>query len=142
MTGAYELVHPKKDAGIELKQNKQIPRCIYGGKIIVYEERIRYKPMNYQIEDKSMPQTGTHTIKLENRKIMSITGVIDVDGFDEHTIVLATSYGIMTIHGNELHINKLNIEEGCLNIDGDVAAIQYSDADVSSKGSWLSKMFK
>ena len=48
----------------------------------------------------------------------------------------------MTIHGNELHINKLNIEEGCLNIDGDVAAIQYSDADVSSKGSWLSKMFK
>ena len=46
--------------------------------------------MNYQIEDKSMPQTGTHTITLENRKIMSITGVIDVDGFDEHTIVLAT----------------------------------------------------
>lgn len=100
--------------------------------------------MNYQIEDKSIPQppTGSHTIKLENRKIMSITGVTDVDGFDEHTIVLATLYGIMTIHGNELHINKLNIDEGCLNIDGEVTAIQYSDAQVSAKGSWLSKMFK
>lgn len=98
--------------------------------------------MNYQIEDKNMPQPGVHTIKLENRKVMSITGVTDVDGFDEHTIVLATSYGIMTIHGSELHINKLNIDEGSLNIDGMVDAIQYSDVGISSKGSWLSKMFK
>ena len=98
--------------------------------------------MNYQIEDKNIPQPGTHTIKLENRKTMAITGVLDVDGFDEHTIVLATSYGIMTIHGNELHINKLNIDEGSLNIEGEVSAIQYSDADYSAKGSWLSRMFK
>lgn len=98
--------------------------------------------MNYQIEDKSIPQIGSHTIKLENRKIMSITGVVDVDGFDEHTIVLATSYGIMTIHGNELHISKLNIDEGCLNIDGEVTAIQYNDTRTAEKGSWLSRMFK
>ncbi len=97
--------------------------------------------MNYQIEDKAPPR-GEHTIKMENRKVLTMTGVLDVDGFDEHTIVLSTTYGMMTVHGNELHISKLNIDEGCLNIDGEVSAIQYSDTDITAKGSWLSKMFR
>lgn len=98
--------------------------------------------MNYQIEDKSMPQSQSHTVKLDSRKVMSITGVTDVDGFDEHTIVLATTCGIMTVHGNSLHINKLNIEEGSLDIEGMVDAVQYSDNMTIQKTSWLSKMFK
>ena len=83
-----------------------------------------------------------HTIKLENRKTMSVTGVTDVDGFDEHTIVLATSYGMMTIEGNSLHISKLSIEEGCLSVDGTVNSIKYSDADISEKGGLFSRLFR
>lgn len=98
--------------------------------------------MNYQIEEKSTQTVGAHTIKLDDRKFLSITGVTDVDGFDEHTIVLATTYGIMTVHGNELHINKLNIDDGCLNIEGNVESIQYSNNDYQDKGSWLSRLFR
>ncbi len=83
-----------------------------------------------------------HTLKLENRKTMSVTGVTDVDGFDEHTIVLATSYGMMTIEGSSLHISKLNVEEGFLSVDGAVSSIRYSDADMTEKGGILSRLFR
>lgn len=99
--------------------------------------------MNYRIEEKNnIPPVGSHSLKLDDRKFLSVTGVTDVDGFDEHTIVLATTYGIMTVHGSELHINKLNIDDGCLNIEGNVESIQYSNADIQDKGSWLSRIFR
>ncbi len=94
--------------------------------------------MEYQIEDKNT----SHTLKLDDRKFLQVTGVRDVDGFDEHTIVLSTGYGVMTVHGSELHISKLNIEDGCLNIHGNVDSIQYSNTDVHEQGGWLSRLFK
>ncbi len=98
--------------------------------------------MNYRIEEKNTPPLGSHSLKLDDRRFLSVTGVTDVDGFDEHTIVLATTYGMMTVHGCELHINKLNIDDGCLNIEGNVESIQYSNADIQDKGSWLSRIFR
>lgn len=98
--------------------------------------------MNYRIEEKNTPPLGSHSLKLDDRRFLSVTGVTDVDGFDEHTIVLATTYGMMTVHGSELHINKLNIDDGCLNIEGNVESIQYSNADIQDKGSWLSRIFR
>ncbi len=98
--------------------------------------------MSYRIEDNSVPRQGTHTVKLDDRRVLSVTGVTDVDGFDEHTIVLATPYGIITVTGSELHINKLNIDEGCLDIEGNVDSIQYSSADRMEKGGWMSRLFR
>ncbi len=101
------------------------------------------KTMNYQIEDKNMHQMGDHSLKMDNRHMLAITGVTDVDGFDEHTIVLVTVCGIMTVHGNELRINKLNIEAGDISIEGEISAIQYSNQSTArGKESWISKVFK
>ena len=65
--------------------------------------------MNYRIEEGTDNRLGSHALKLDERKYLSVTGVNHVDGFDEHTVVLVTTYGVMTIHGSELNINKLNI---------------------------------
>ena len=68
---------------------------------------------------------------LENRQKVTITGVQDVDSFDEATVLLATDFGYITLHGVDLHISKLNLEEGQLLVEGEIIALQYSDADYS-----------
>ena len=98
--------------------------------------------MAYEIEQRPKSDAAMlHSVKLENRSTLVITGVRDVDGFDEHTVVLVTDYGTMTVQGNALHVSKLNIDDGQLNVSGEITSIQYSNA-VQSKGGWMSRMFK
>lgn len=97
--------------------------------------------MAYEIEQKKAEEPLLHTVKLESRKTLTITGVRDVDGFDEHTVVLVTDYGLMTVQGNSLHVSKLNIDDGQLNVSGEINSLQYSSTS-QNKGSWMSRMFK
>ena len=60
-------------------------------------------------------QEGTsipHTLILENRKLLTLSAVTDIDRFDEREIVLYTKLGELTITGRELHINTISIEKG------------------------------
>jgi len=82
-----------------------------------------------------------HSIILENRKVLTATGVSNVDSFDEQTIVAYTDLGELVIKGRNLHINKLNIETGELTLNGDVTSMSYSDNQSSNTG-FFSKMFK
>lgn len=85
-----------------------------------------------------------HTVVMENRDHISITGVIDVLSFDEATIMADTDMGILIIKGEGLHVNKLNLENGELFIDGEIESLEYSESNSfgKSKGSILSKIFK
>ncbi len=90
-----------------------------------------------------MENTGSkHCINLTKREKLSATGVVDVLSFDEENIVAQTDCGIMIIHGYNLHINNLNLEKSCLDIDGTVTSISYDDEEYGKKGSLLSKIFK
>ncbi|NMA95236.1 MAG: sporulation protein YabP [Clostridiales bacterium] len=71
-----------------------------------------------------------HSILMENRTKITITGVVDVDSFDESMVLLATDMGLVTLHGEDLHINKLNLEEGHLIVEGQIEALEYSDGDM------------
>ena len=68
-------------------------------------------------------------IILENRKSLSISGITDVDSFDEKTIVLYTQLGELTIQGRELHIDSMSVETGDMSITGDIWALVYGDKD-------------
>lgn len=84
-----------------------------------------------------------HNVTVEGRRRMSISGVYDVDSFDEKGIVLFTSEGVMEITGESLHINRLNVDTGEVSIEGELYAISYSDEDFHKKGSsFLSRIFK
>ena len=71
---------------------------------------------------------------------VSISAVKDVDSFNENEIIFLTSAGMMTITGEDLHITKLNLDEGMLIIDGTVDSIDYSDHEEERMNS--KKLFK
>ncbi len=84
----------------------------------------------------------SQNIILENRKKLSVSGVEDVDSFDEQSVVLFTQAGMLTIRGEGLHINKLSVETGDVIIDGDITSMTYSDAEKTKKGNFFAGIFK
>ena len=74
-----------------------------------------------------------HTVNMEGRGRMTLTGVMDVPSFCEQTIVADTSEGALTIIGEELHISRLHLGEGVVQIEGRVSALEYADRP-SAKG--------
>ena len=84
-----------------------------------------------------------HAVNIENREKITVTGVIDVSSFDEETISAETSMGFLTVKGENLHINKLNLDSGELLIDGNVNSVFYNIIkDKKAKTSLFNKMFK
>lgn len=82
-----------------------------------------------------------HNVILEGRRILTVSGVNDIDSFDEQSVVLFTDMGELTVKGSNLHINKLNVDTGELNIDGDIHTLVYTDDDVKRRG-FFEKLFK
>lgn len=92
--------------------------------------------------DGQTPISRPHTLTMDNRQHALITGVEDVDSFNEEMIVLMTSSGAMTLVGTDLHISQLNLENGQLAIDGQIAALEYDDRVRPTRGSVISRLFK
>lgn len=82
-----------------------------------------------------------HSVILEDRKSLVITGVSDIDSFDEETVVAYTDYGELTVKGKSLHVNKLSLESGELILEGQISSLIYTDNKVNNSG-FLSKLFK
>lgn len=91
-------------------------------------------------EERKLPG-GQHHIILENRSAMSVSGVLNVDSFDEGSIILMTEMGTLSIIGEELHINRLNVDTGELQIEGSIERLEYS-ADEVRKGGFFERLFK
>ncbi|MDR1631166.1 MAG: sporulation protein YabP [Oscillospiraceae bacterium] len=85
--------------------------------------------------------TLPHNLVLEDRKRLTLTGVSDVDSFDEQTIVAVTDMGEITVRGEDLHINRLSIEVGELFIEGDIQSLTYADVQAKATG-FFSKVFR
>ena len=69
-----------------------------------------------------------HKLILNNRRSCNLTGVNDVLSFDENEIILETEQGMLMIKGDELHVNRLTLEKGEVDIDGRIDSFTYSDA--------------
>lgn len=85
-----------------------------------------------------------HKIMLQNRKTGNITGICDVVSFDENAIVLDTDIGLLTIRGKELHVSRLTLEKGEVDIEGTVESMVYSSNEALRKSgeSLFSRLFK
>lgn len=95
------------------------------------------------IEEKKTLKPKVQNLILENRERLSITGVIDVESFNDESVIVDTELGVLVVRGMDLHINKLNIDSSELSIEGDILSCEYSDRDGSrSKGSFFARMFK
>ena len=74
----------------------------------------------------TMPQAA-HRLELIGREHLVISGVEDVERFDENGIVMATSAGTLVVTGEGLHIGKLSLDGGELHVDGRVDSVSYED---------------
>ncbi|MFP4698326.1 MAG: sporulation protein YabP [Eubacteriales bacterium] len=94
------------------------------------------------MEDKLIKQG--HKITLNNRNTGIITGVIDVLSFDADEIILETELGMLTIKGLDLHVNRLSLDKGEVDIDGEIESVMYSNQNAYGKsgGSLLGKLFR
>ena len=81
-----------------------------------------------------------HRLTLTGRETLTVSGVEDVVRFDESCIVTTTSAGTLIITGEELHIGKLSLDGGEMQVDGRIDAVTYEDTEVR-QGSFLSRLF-
>ena len=75
-----------------------------------------------------------HSVIMEDRKKLSISGVTDIESFDEQTIIAMTDLGELTIRGWNLHITRLNLEQTELLVDGEISSLTYTDVRPQAKG--------
>ena len=83
-----------------------------------------------------------HSIIAEDRRRISLSGVSDVERFDENSVILYTSAGKLTVKGKMLTVSELNTENGEMTIGGEVDSFVYGDRSDNSKKSLFSKLFR
>ncbi len=85
-----------------------------------------------------------HKIILTNRGTCALNGISDILSFDVNEILLETDMGMLMIRGTDLHVNRLTLEKGEVDISGKIDSLQYSDmAKGGRQGeSLLSRLFK
>jgi len=85
-----------------------------------------------------------HKLVVNNRKTSLVTGVLDVLAFDLNEILLETEQGMLMLKGKDLHVNRLSLEKGEVDITGHIDSIAYSDVQQSNKKgeNFFLKLFK
>lgn len=86
------------------------------------------------------PMNLRHTVTMEDRKRLQLTGVTDVESFDEQTVLLVTEPGELVIRGNGLHISRIDVASGDLTLEGEIDELSYGDR--RPQGGMLSRLFR
>lgn len=92
------------------------------------------------MNDYHMPPGTAHRLELDGRERLTVSGVEDVERFDETGIVMATSAGTLIVTGENLHIGKLSLDGGELFVDGRIDSISYEDT-AQGRGGLLGRLF-
>ena len=97
--------------------------------------------MNF-LEEKQI--LNAHKLVLNNRKPCVMTGILDVLAFDLNEILLETEQGVLVIKGKDLHVNRLSLEKGEVDVTGQIDSCIYSDVQAAKKKdeNFFVKLFK
>ena len=79
---------------------------------------------------------------LENREKLNVSGVNDVLSFDDQVVIMETELGLLTVKGENLKINKLNIDTTEVIVEGRINNLTYSEHQAKSEGGIFGKIFK
>lgn len=83
-----------------------------------------------------------HKIIIDNRESISFTGVKDVGDFSEDQIQVYTVKGACTVKGKGLKVQKLDLDEGVVAVEGNIVSMIYSDKKNKEDIGLLGKIFK
>ena len=76
------------------------------------------------MEELSSVNKRVHKLMLNNRRTCNLSGINDVLSFDENEIILETDQGMLMIKGNDLHVSRLTLDKGEVDIDGKITVIK------------------
>ena len=96
--------------------------------------------MQYE-EKRPRQEAADHHVIREGRAALSVSGVEEVESFDENAIVMRTSLGTLVVRGEELHIEKLSLDGGDLRVEGMVDSLTYED-DGGPRAGFLARLFR
>ena len=83
-----------------------------------------------------------HRVVLEDRSRLTVSGVEEVESFDENTIVMLTNRGTLIVRGEELHIEKLSLDGGDLKVEGTIDSLTYEDSGRDRAGGLFARLFR
>lgn len=81
-----------------------------------------------------------HDLSLEGRRKLRVTGVEEVESFDENQVVLSTVGGVLVVRGEDLHIEALSLDGGELKVEGEVDSLTYEES--RGTGGFFSRLFR
>lgn len=96
------------------------------------------------MEDLVTGSKGNHKLVMSLRKTCNLTGIVDAISFDPGEILLETEMGMLMIRGNDLHVKRIMLEKGEVDVEGKIDSLTYSnDSGIAAKGeSLLGRLFK
>lgn len=96
------------------------------------------------MEDNTSINKKAHKLILNNRRTGNLTGVSDVLSFDENEIILETDQGMLMMKGKELHVSRLMLDKGEVDVDGRIDSVTYSEQGSRAERteSLLGRLFK
>lgn len=86
-------------------------------------------------------ENNGHKVTLVQRERLEITGVEEVESFDESTIIMSTNLGALIVRGEGLHIETLSLDGGALKVEGRVESLTYEEVS-EARGGLLSRLFR
>ena len=95
-----------------------------------------------QVRNQTRNQT-THRLLMQDRKRVELTGVTEVISFDKKEIILETVEGVLRFEGEELHVKRVTLERGEVDIEGQFRGLLYQESDKDkTAGSLISRLFR
>lgn len=96
------------------------------------------------MEERQNMDSKNHKVVIHNRKSVALTGIQDVLSFDATEILLDTVQGMLMLRGRELHVNRLSLDKGEVDVDGQIDSFAYADEQSRQKSqeSFLGRLFK
>ena len=88
------------------------------------------------------PRPGMpHKVVLEDREQLTVSGVEEVESFDENSILMSTAHGGLEVQGEGLHIEKLSLDGGDLKVEGEIESLVYEE-DTGRQGGFFARLMR
>lgn len=93
------------------------------------------------IEDRRTETEAPHSLSLDGRGRLLVSGVTEVMSFNEQEVLMGTTRGTLTVRGADLHMEKLSVDSGDVVVTGSIDALEYEDPEPRSEG-FFARLFR
>ncbi len=93
------------------------------------------------MEDRRAPVEAMHSLSMEGRRRLLVSGVTEVESFNEQEVLMGTTQGALAVHGQDLHMEKLSVDSGDVVVTGQIDALEYEDTPKTGEG-FFARLFR